>query len=152
MEERREELKRLLAGRRLGQVQAKPRSGLTTMAALTLTSKLVAPEQWSLAKGGSSPEPASIPAVDSSQTEQTTQQPAVSSVVSEASASAHPAGFALQAGNELGGSCARDGRAAAPTAALDLWPTSPLFHGAAAADAVVDAALEVMENYVEDWP
>ena len=100
MEERREELKRLLADRRLGQVQAKPRSGFTTMAALTPTSTLATLEQWSLAKGGSSPESASIPAVDSSQTEQTKQQPSVSSVVSEASAAAHPAGFALQASNE----------------------------------------------------
>jgi len=99
-EERREELKRLLADRRLGQVQAKPRSGFIMAAALTPTSKLATPEQWSLAKGGSSPESASIPAVDSSQTEQTKQQPAVSSAVSEASAAAHPAGFALQANNE----------------------------------------------------
>ena len=66
MEERREELKRLLADRRLGQVQEKPRIGLTTMAALTPTSKLATLEQWSLAKRGSSPESASIPAVDSS--------------------------------------------------------------------------------------
>ena len=90
-EERRAELKRLLADRRLGQAQAKPRSGLTMAAALT-------PEQWRLVR--SSPESASIPAVDSSQTEQTKQQPAVSSAVSEASAAAHPAGFALQANNE----------------------------------------------------
>ena len=44
--------------------------------------------------------------------------------------------------------CARDRGAAAPAAALDLWPTTLLFNRAAAAD----AALEVMENYFEEWP
>ena len=39
-------------------------------------------------------------------------------------------------------------RSSASAAALDLWPTTPLFNGAAAAD----AALEVMQNYFEEWP